>query len=372
MFTSTSSPKAILDAAERLEVVDGEVLMVLVGEREHGDLDQVTEELRGLGIDFFGGLFPALVHEDEKHDQGALLVKLPAAAAPMLVTGLDQGTPSLVELGSTVATAAGPMSAVVFVDGLTSGIGRLLSELYGQVGTTMHFVGGGAGSLSLEQQPCIFTRAGVYQDAAVVTLLSQQSRVGVRHGWERLAGPVIATRTNGNVIHELNWRSAFDVYREAIEPHTQLELTKENLFRVSNAFPFGIFREGTEDVVRDPVSLGDDGSLICVGEVPENVVLHVLVGDAGTLVEAAGQAAEDCCTGPLERPTLAFIVDCVSRTLFLEDEFGAELAAVRAPLEELAPEMPLCGVLSLGEISSHGEGVLEFFNKTIVAAVLHD
>jgi len=346
--------------------------MVLVGEHEHGDLEQIASELRGLGIDFFGGLFPALIDEDRKHDGGALLIKLPAASAPILVTGLDKGSPHLPEVGSTAASIEGPTSAVVFVDGLTSSIARLLSELYGQVGNSINFVGGGAGSLSLRQEPCVFTRAGVFQDAAVITFLSQRSRVGVRHGWEHLAGPVIATRTSGNVIHELNWRSALDVYREAIEPHTGLTLTKENLFLASNAFPFGIFREGSEDVVRDPVALEDDGSLVCVGEVPENVVLHVLTGDAHSLIEAAGQAANDCCRAPLERPTLAFIVDCVSRTIFLEGEFDAELAAVREPLQKLAPEMPMFGVLSLGEISSHGEGVLEFFNKTIVASVLHD
>lgn len=371
MYLSDPSIGSIRDAAHDLDLSRESALMVLVAEEDRPDLGRLVEELRDLEVDFFGGLFPALIHETHKHSRGALLVPIPAAQAPEIVTGLDDGVPSLAEFGARLAATNGPKSAIVFVDGLTKSISRLLTELYSQVGSTVRFVGGGAGCLTLRQEPCVFTREGAFQDAAVIAPVAARSAIGVRHGWNQLAGPVIATRASGNVIHELNWRSAFEVYREALAPHTDMELTRENLFAASNAFPFGIIREGNEDVVRDPVSVTEDGALVCVGEVPENVVLRILEGDVHSLVDAARRAAADSCRSEVEVPRSAFIVDCVSRTIYLGDQFATELEAVRASLDEHYPDLPVTGVLSLGEISSHAHGMLEFYNKTIVVSVMH-
>ena len=68
---------------------------------------------------------------------------------------------------------------------------------------------------------------------------------------------------------------------------------------------------------------------------------------------------------------LSIIIDCISRTLFLEEEFPKELAAITEAMpnsdgKETLPQ----GVLSLGEISSGGDGYLEFYNKTLVVGIL--
>ena len=372
MFVACPTPEAIAGAAREMRLQPGTLLAVLVADDGAPDLGDLVAALRDVDTQFFGGLFPGLIHGDRQLKSGALLVPLPADSEPVLVRGLDRPNVVLPDLGHIAASPVGSHTAVVLVDGLTANVSRLLAELHRRLGNSVHYIGGGAGSLSLEQGPCVFSREGVFQDAAVVSFVRQRSRLGVRHGWKQHEGPVVATRTSGNVIHELNWRTAFDVYREAVEPFTDVELTRDNFFTVSTAFPFGIYKEGEEDVVRDPVAVGDSGELTCVGEVPENAVLNILRGDRSSLVEAAGQAADDCCAGgPLEAST-AFVVDCVSRTIFLDDDFECELTAVRERVAHIDPRCPVQGILSLGEISSHGQGYVEFFNKTIVAAVLYD
>lgn len=351
------------------------MLGVLVAERDRPDLCALVGALSRLDVEFFGAVFPGLIHGGKHVERGTLLLDLPADRPPLLVTGLDRprwSPPARSEAADAVLDPPGAHTAVVLVDGLTANVSRLLAWLHGRLGDSVHYVGGGAGSITLQQRPCVFTREGVHQDAAVIALTSRRSRLGVRHGWERIDGPVVATRTSGNVIHELNWQAAFDVYRTILQPWCEEELTAENVFRASNAFPFGITKEGQEDVVRDPVSAGEEGSLVCVGEVPENAVLNVLRGDRTSLVEAAGQAADDCCAGGRVRATGALLVDCVSRTIFLGEEFESELQAVSRRLRSVDPALEVEGILTLGEISSHGEGFVEFLNKTIVAALLHE
>ncbi|MEL6845597.1 MAG: FIST C-terminal domain-containing protein, partial [Bacteroidota bacterium] len=57
-------------------------------------------------------------------------------------------------------------------------------------------------------------------------------------------------------------------------------------------------------------------------------------------------------------------IDCISRVLFLEDQFYRELEAV------YDSETPLLGALTLGEIANFGKDFLEFYNKTAVLGVL--
>ncbi|MEL6615937.1 MAG: FIST C-terminal domain-containing protein, partial [Bacteroidota bacterium] len=104
-----------------------------------------------------------------------------------------------------------------------------------------------------------------------------------------------------------------------------------------------------------------------VGEVPPNSALHILRGDADALVAAAAQAATDATDGA--SGGTGFVVDCISRVLFLEDRFGEEWDAVRGAYAEAGLTTPE-GPLTLGEIASDGRGFLQLYNKTCVAALV--
>lgn len=365
-------PATIAAAATELGAGPGEMLAVLVAEQDRPDLGEVVAALRETDVPFFGALFPGLILGNESLETGALLIRMRSAREPLLVRGLDRTNFSVPELAGIAGSTPGTHTAVVFVDGLTANVSRLLSELFSRLGNCVHYIGGGAGSLSLKQEPCVFTREGVFQDAAVVGFVPRGSTLGVRHGWSHFHGPIVATRAEGNVIFELNWQNAFEVYRDALDDCVDEPITRSNIFQITKSYPFGIFKEGHEDVVRDPVAVGESGELICVGEVPENAVLDILNGDCDSLIEAATQAAEDCRSAAGRALHGAMIVDCVSRTIFLAERFREELEAVQSRLQSLDPDLVMWGMLSLGEISSHGEGYVEFFNKTIVTAVFHD
>jgi hypothetical protein len=243
--------------------------------------------------------------------------------------------------------------------------------MFHRYGSSLHYFGGGAGSASFRPEPCVFTSAGVFRNAAIVLIAEWESRLGVRHGWQPLHGPHIATRTDGNVILELDWRPAFDVYRDVVEPDADCDLEDGCFSEVACAYPFGIQRDGIEDVVRDPVQVRDDGALVCVGEVPENTVLNILKGEPAALVAAAAQAARESRPAQSRPARQGLVADCVSRVRYLGDLFGEELHAVRDTITATGAPEPV-GMLTLGEISSYGEGFVEFFNKTIVSGVLHE
>ena len=269
-----------------------------------------------------------------------------------------------------IPTENADISFLTIVDGLTSDITSYLQQLYHHYGNSVNFIGAGAGSISLIQQPCVFTNEGIFQDAAVLFPINLKISLGVKHGWVKLAGPIVATRTENNIIHELNWKNAFDVYKEVVEKDAQIKFNDENFFDIAKGYPIGKIREIGEDVCRVPLSLTKDGSLVCLGRVPENTVLYIMKGNSETLVRSAETAVKNSVDQLDKKIEHTLVVDCISRALFLEEELSKELAVISnstpSTLEESIPQ----GVLSLGEISSGENGFLEFYNKTLVIGAL--
>jgi hypothetical protein len=100
---------------------------------------------------------------------------------------------------------------------------------------------------------------------------------------------------------------------------------------------------------------------------PENSVIVVTKGYPDKLIAAAGTATEQAKIAFESKmktsPGKALIIDCLTRSLFLEDRFDDELKIIA---NKAGSDVFLFGVLSLGEIASTGDKYIELYNKTIV------
>lgn len=374
MYIEHASENYIQTAISHMAIGPDEVVLILLGPEHSSDIQALINGLNADKVNFVGGIFPGLICGKQYYKEGALLLRFPVIGRPCVFTGLSQGTAHIMPEWDFVAGNLGKSrpTALILVDGLAAGIGAFLSDVVNQLGNSVNYLGGGAGSLTLQQEPCLFTAEGFIEDAAVVTFINQESSLGVRHGWESIMGPLIATRTCRNVIIELNWQNAFELYKKVVEGDSGKIVTVKGFFDVAKAYPFGMLKERAENIVRDPIAVNDRGELICIGEVHENAALEILKGCNGSLIKAAVQAVDDCLTTGGNNFGQSFIIDCISRVLFLEDDFQLELAAVNERLKAITGAETMDGILTLGEISSAGDGCLEFFNKTIVVGMFYE
>lgn len=348
------------------EFSNGAAALICVAEDTEIDINLLIKELNAKEISFAGGIFPRVIYRQQVFTKG-VVVSTHDSLVEEGVFMIQNIHSKDFEIPYKKLDDNSNYCVVTFVDGLTSNISFYLSELYRQFGNKTIYIGGGAGSISLNQRPCVFNCEGIFENAAVFMLLKGEVSTGVKHGWVKIAGPVIATKTNRNIINQLNWQNAFDVYKDALGQNRHLTIEKENFFNISKAFPFGILKDGMEYVVRDPIGVDEDGGLICVGEVPENTMLDILEGKNGMLIAAAKEAAL-ACVKSAKHSKKAFIIDCISRVLFLEEDFQKELNDVAQVLNTCEPDS-ISGALTLGEIASEGNGYLEFYNKTIVVGL---
>lgn len=342
---------------------DGCINFLAVGEKSSVDLLQLIAAANERNFKIAGGIFPMVIFDDRHLEDGIILKKLSSSGESFVIQEIKRDTYRyhLPDLGPNV------QSCIVLLDGLMENVSGFLDCLYEKYWNKIHYVGAGAGSLSLSQKDCIFNNEGIFKNAALLIMSEREVSLGVNHGWDKVAGPYIANKTDGKKIIELNWRPAFDVYKEALEEFAGVAITKDNFFSISKGHPFGIYRSGQEDIVRDPLIVDEDGSIVCIGHISQNVALNILSGNNEKLVESASIAAQKSF-GRLTDPNEIFVVDCISRVLYLGDDFKNELGAVKNQLSDKKREIAVEGVLSLGEISSGKGGYLEFYNKTIVVS----
>jgi hypothetical protein len=342
--------------------------LLLLACDENGFTPELIDEiLRDASIPLFGGIFPAIVWNRQKLEKGTIVACLPVEAKIEVIPSLSNAEVEYEDIiDAKIPDSALTKTMFVFVDGFAKRISALLEGLFDVFGLEFNYIGGGAGSMSMVQKPCLFTNAGLIQDSAVLALLEIESGVGVSHGWETLSGPYRVTKSDRNIVNELDWSPAFDVYRRAVEKSSGRNLDWDNFFEIAKCYPFGISKLGAEEVIRDPFKPTDESGLVCVGEVPQEAFVHIMKGDISSLVASAMKArelAEKGFRGAGKEGTL-FMMDCISRVYFLEENFGAELEAV------CGNGRPLIGAMSIGEIANSGKDYLEFYNKTAVVAVL--
>ena len=357
-----------LDARESTE---GIAVFVAAGsEPATGALDPV---LCGLSTPVFGGVFPEIVHGGEAFAEGAVLADLSVRPDVTTITGLDDPETSF-EAALPEEVAPG-RSAFVFVDAFADGIEAFTRSLFNRYGLEYDFLGGGAGTLADGGGPCLVTDRGLVEGAGVFATVEASTGVGVEHGWRDVAGPFRVTGSSGRTVSSLGDRPAFEAYRRAVESDSGRDVPREAFFEVAKSYPFGISRLGGERIVRDPHAVTDDGSLQCFGDVPEGEMVHVLTGDPESLISAAegayrtavaGRDGDENASAPSPGDAAVLLFDCISRVLYLGDDFGRELAAVGGEGE------PDIGALTIGEIANDGRGNLEFYNKTVVAALFEE
>ncbi len=372
MLLENATNESLGRGLDALGLSDDETVMVLLAERTAGDVSSIIRFFNDRSVPFFGGLFPGLVHGAEQLVEGCILKKFKTVIPPVLVTNLSgKKLDGLEEL--QVPDSAEKMTTIILLDGLTSHINYFLEGLNDSIGDRVNFIGGGAGSGSLQQRQCLFNNRGFFKDAAICCVVKSRSNLGVRHGWKKLAGPLVATATEGPKIIQLNWQNAFEVYKSYMEEDSGKEVNRDNFLSCTKDYPFGIFRENADEIVRDPIGVNQKGEVTCIGEVPANTVLHILKSTPELLIEAASEAMKECRAdnGATFGPEATFVVDCITRPSALGNRFAEELDAVRSQLEIQHHEQEPFGILSLGEISSYGEGLLEFFNKTIVVGTFY-
>lgn len=286
----------------------------------------------------------------------------PAAAAGRLCEGFGEMAKAEAREGRPASTT------IVLTDGLNGAGEDLVNHILASTRPLQQVVGGAAGDDGAFSSTTVGAGGQAYSDGAVVlhAFSPQAWGVGVDHGLDPVSQTMRVTRASGNVVHQLDGRPAFEVYREyAARKGVKLEPPSAGPFLIANEL--GIFTFDEVKRARAPLSVGADGSLSCAAGIPQGAEVAILDGQPDKMVAAAHRAAQEAHRNLGGAPAAAILLfDCVCRGMILDSQFGREIEAVQA----VFPGVPIAGLLTYGEIARFKGRLDGWHNTTAVVAAI--
>jgi len=184
-------------------------------------------------------------------------------------------------------------------------------------------------------------------------------------GWSVLGPERVVTRSEGNVLLELDGQPALDLYRTYLGDRAAGLPATALLFPLSVRMPGA----GERELVRTVLGIDDERcSMTFAGDIPEGARATLMRSTSNRLVEAAYGAARAAAL-PDDAPALALAVSCVGRRLYLGQRTEEELEAV---VESLPAGVTVVGFYSYGELSPVLGGGCDLHNQTMTLTVLKE
>ncbi len=304
-----------------------------------------------LNIKFYGAIFPKIIYKNNYYNDGFLVIELRVNTPVLFFENINKITFDDNQFEFT-------KSIISIFDGFSTFSSKFVEELFENIKLHTNIVGGGAGLLSKPREKNIFSNDGIFLDSAFVILFEKKMDLGIGHGWKYLEGPFIATKTNDNIINEIDYENAFDVYKKVVEQDSKKNITKDNFLELSMCYPLGIIKFNGESLIRDPIEIDKYGNMKLAGDIKTNTIFNILKGDKQELISAATQAAKEASIDCSE----VFLFECITRLQFLADSFEIEIEEI---LKHTNIEN-IYGIFSVGEIGNNGDRYINILNKTSV------
>lgn len=280
------------------------------------------------------------------------------------------------ECGARLGEAlAGPGLAGVLVlsDGLLVNGSELVRGLEASLGASVPIAGGLAGDgarfgrtvVGVDAVPADGTIAvvGLYGGALRIA----QSAAG---GWDAFGPPRRVTRSERNVLYELDGRPALELYERYLGDEAA------GLPGTALLYPLRIWQDASpdHDLVRTVLAIDRaNKTMTFAGDVPTGWSAQLMRGVQGRLVAGAALAARQACERVSGRPDgtrLALLVSCVGRRLLMGQRTAEEVEAVD---EALGAGTTAVGFYSYGELGRRGTvGRCELHNQTMTVTVLEE
>lgn len=194
-----------------------------------------------------------------------------------------------------------------------------------------------------------------------------EARSGCVAGWREFGAERLVTRSNGNVVYEIDHKPALTVYTKYLGEMAR-DLPSSGL-----RFPLSIrVSEQDEPLIRTLLAVDAAAqSLTFAGDVPQGSFCRLMRTDVDALIDGSGMAAAAAkIDGAGVKTSLCLVVSCVGRRLVLGQLTEEELDIVRA---RLGPKAVIAGFYSYGELAPFSDVVrCQLHNQTMTLTTLNE
>jgi hypothetical protein len=167
---------------------------------------------------------------------------------------------------------------------------------------------------------------------------------GSKGGWDEF-GPIrTVTRSQGNVLFQLDGQNALDLYKKYLgEKATELP-------GAALLYPLSLYTADGSQLVRTILSIDEEtGSMTFAGDIPNGSEVRFMKANFDRLIDGATSAAEASFHKTDQAdPELVLMISCVGRKIILDSRIGEEVESVH---DFFGDDVIYTGFYSNGEIS---------------------
>nr|WP_315224659.1 FIST N-terminal domain-containing protein [uncultured Flavobacterium sp.] len=185
-------------------------------------------------------------------------------------------------------------------------------------------------------------------------------------GWSSFGPERIITRSEANVLYEIDGQPALDLYKKYLGDKAN------QLPQASLLYPLNVTPEGkSQAVVRTILNINNqDQSMILAGDAPENAKVQLMMASVDAIAEGASNAATLAMQNRINHPQLALLVSCVGRKLVMNQRVEEEIERVQ---EIIGNEVAITGFYSYGEMAPFsGNTFCELHNQTMTLTLISE
>lgn len=221
--------------------------------------------------------------------------------------------------------------------------------------------GGGAFNPNLDDETAaVFSKGNGFLEHGIIFLLLGGDDFHTYStfiaGWKPLTRRFTVTKADKEILYELNGEPAFQVYQRF------LSIPKSDKF-FSNTLEFPLFMDhGGIDLLRCPLSVNDDDSLVMSSDMAENASVRLAYGDPATILSSIRQDGQSIADF---QPDVIQTFSCAVRRAFWGDENVSDETILFSSVA------PTFGFYTHGEFIRIGGDMLNF-NVTLVIAAMRE
>ncbi|MFH0763253.1 MAG: FIST N-terminal domain-containing protein [Candidatus Omnitrophota bacterium] len=259
--------------------------------------------------------------------------------------------------------------SMIFSDGLIPDGSGLIWGLQESLGRSFPLAGASASDNLTFKKTYLYFNQELLSDAACGILWGGKLNfgLGIKHGWKPIGKPHSVTRAAGNVVYEIDGAPAAQLYADYLA--YDLNRLKRELKYISVFYPLGMYIPGEDEyLLRNILSIQDDGSLTFQGSVAQDTKVRLMIGTKESCLQATRQALDEAKKNLLGRAMkFVIIFNSASRYMLLGREAKKEIEIIKSGLDS---NTPVIGIYTYGEqaplkaVSYQGRAY--FHNQTIV------
>lgn len=190
---------------------------------------------------------------------------------------------------------------------------------------------------------------------------------GCMGGWDPFGKVRQVTRSQSNVVYEIDGKRALDIYKEYLGEHAK-DLPASGLM-----FPFQLLsnEKAETGLIRTILAVDEQaGSLTFAGDLDQGSYVRLMHANTKGLVSGAKSAAQNAVVKGAAPASFAMIVSCVGRKLVMGANVDEEIEAIA---DIFGGGCSLAGFYSYGEISPFLADVgCQLHNQTMTISYLSE